>query len=131
MIGAESTHGGKLPASDLAAPRVKRTFRVLVIGASPETSSVHRELGLWGAGDSVHLDGYTPEDARKELSRAPVDAVLVVGPLWSPGIGSGPPVLTPAGRAVEPYLRRGMWPVRWLRGEECTPIDRMPTSGEA
>jgi hypothetical protein len=126
-----SDHGGKLPASDFVAPKVRRTFRVRVIGASPEQSGVHRELESWGAGESVHLDDHTPEQARHALVLKPVDAVLVVGPLWSPGSATAPPVLTPAGRAAEPYLRGRGWPVRWLRGEVCSPIERLPTSGEA
>lgn len=131
MIGAEPTRGGKLPASDFAAPLVRRAMRVLVIGAQPTSDAVASELDRLGAGDAMSLDDRTPEQRRHALAMRPVDVVLIVGPIWTSPLAAAPPRLTAAGAAVEPYLRGNGWPVHWLRGDTCNPIAAMPAPGDA
>ena len=127
----ETSHGSKLLPSDLAPPLRRHRFRVLTIGARPEHPAVTYALEQWGAVESLCVDELPDEAARERLKVTPVDAVLCVGPLWTPGSATAAPMLNPTGRKAELYLRRGMWQVRWLRGDVCEQITALPRPGDA
>jgi hypothetical protein len=95
--GTGKPRANKLPAHDLAAPVRVRRFRVLVIGAQPATESVAYELARMGAVETLCLDGLDAATARHRVKVTPPDAVLVVGPLWTPGATGAPPVVTVVG----------------------------------
>lgn len=118
-----------IPAEDFIRPRAKRVLRVLVVGAQPSSPSVKAELARMGAGAAYTVDGMVAPAARAVLKAKPVDVVLVVGPLWTPGPAMASQ-RTAVGIEAVRFLAGG-FPVRWLRGETCTPLAAMPAPGDA